>query len=285
MSTENALSTAVEPAATGDQHEDAAALDTTQQTEEAQAEPAKKDDEPAKKEKTPEERERIRAQRKIDRLVAQRSELRTRLEMLERQQPRQLTREPIGDDNSGTQSDNETLSLSRAELQKLIEKEARQLAPTIKQQEAEIEHRRAVVSQLAKDWGQEKFDTLASDLDDALDGLRDQSGQPKPAVDAIFESEDARALIEYLADPDHADEAEAIGRMRAVQAARAITKLELKLAEQKAKAKPQPSKAPAPIEPVRGGGTVNSLPSDSDSIDVWLKKERARLAAQRKGKA
>lgn len=236
-----------------------------------------------KKEPTPEQRELRRLQRNNARLLQQRAELRARLNTGGDAQ--QLTREPQRADNRATPSDNETLSLSRQELQAMIDKEARKLAPQIKQQEAEMEHRSAIVDRLAKDLGQEKFDALASDLDDAFGGLTDEANRPKPAVDAIFESEDTRSLIEYLADPDHADEAEAIGRMSAVQAGRAITKLEMKLAEKKAKDKPQPSKAAAPIEPVRGAGTVNGLPSDSDDVNTWIKKERARLEAKRKGAA
>lgn len=230
------------------------------------------------KQKTPEEREIARLRRANSRLLQQRAELRAR------NSDAPLTREPIARDNGAPQSDNETLSLSRQELNDLIDKEARKLAPQIKQQETEIEHRRAIVAGLAKEWGKEKFDALASELDDAFDGLVDDNGRPKPAADAIFESEDARALIEYLADPDHADEAEAIGRLSAVAAGRAITKLEAKLAADKAKDKPQPSKVAAPIEQVRGAGVVNSLPNDTDSVETWVKKERARLEAGRKGR-
>jgi len=220
-----------------------------------------------KKEKTPDERERVRLQRKIDRLLQQRGELRARLS------DKQLTREPEERDNDAPQSDTDTLSLSRQELQALIDKEARKLAPTIKQQEAEIEHRRAVVIGLAKDWGQEKFDAYASDLDDAFDGLADAKGRAKPATDAIFESDDPRALIEYLADPDHADEAEALGRMSAVQAGRAIAKLEATLATKKAKDKPQPSKAPAPIEEIRGQGRASKSPANMTDAEYakWRK--------------
>ncbi len=51
--------------------------------------------------------------------------------------------------------------------------------------------------------GRQKFDAYASDLDDAFGGLVGQDGKPKPATDAIFESEMPAALIEYLADPEN----------------------------------------------------------------------------------
>lgn len=228
-----------------------------------------------KKEKTPEERERIRLQRRIDRLLQQRGELRARLS------DPQLTRQPIERNNDAQQSDNETLSLSRQDLQELIDREARKLAPTIKQQEAVIERRAAIVQGLAKEWGKEKFDALASDLDDAFDGLTDRNGQPKPAADAIFESDNPRALIEYLADPDHADEADAISRMSAVQAGRAIAKLETKLTAEKAKAKPQPSKAAPPIEDIRGQGGANTKRL-ADLSDAEFEKRRRQQIANRR---
>jgi hypothetical protein len=257
-----------------------AAIDSEDGANTETGQPEKKEgegDQP-KKERTPEERERIRMQRKIDRLLQQRGELRAKLAG----GARELTREPIERDNGGQQGDNETLSLSRQELQKLIDQEARKLAPTIKQQEAEIEHRRAVVTQLAKELGKEKFDALASDLDDAFDGLVDSNGRPKPAADAIFESEDPRALIEYLADPDHADEAEAIERMNALQAGRAIAKLEATLASKKAEAKPQPSKAAAPIEPIQGHGGGASTKRLADMSDAEFDKRRRQQIANRR---
>lgn len=219
----------------------------------------------AKPEKTPEQREIDRMRRKIDRLVRQREELRARVP-----NPQDLRAPAIGDTNRQPQDDSEPVSLSRADLQRLVKEEAAKLAPTIKQQEAEIEHRQTVIQSLAKTWGQEKFDTLAADLDDSFGGLADASGRPKPATEAIFEADDPAALIEFLADPDNADRAEAIGRMNPLQAGRAIAKLETELAAKKAESKPQPSKAPRPVEALRGGGTSNTAPDPADT-KAWMK--------------
>lgn len=236
-----------------------------------QAEKAEAKEEPPKKEKTPEEREIARLRRRVGNLTRR----------LHQGQPQQLQAQPINATNQPQEADSEPLSLSRAELQRLIDQEARKLAPTIKQQEDAIEHRRAVVEKLSTELGSERFDALAAELDDAFDGLKDGQGRPKPAAEAIFEAEDPRALIEYLTDPDNAAEAAAISRMNALQAGRALAKLELKLGEQKAKAKPQPSKATAPIEPLRGaGGVRDDMPRDDDSIDEWVRKERKRMAAK-----
>lgn len=244
-----------------------------------EGEESDKPTDPPKKEESEAERETRRLRRKMDRLLQQRAELRA--ELRARSGSEELTPNAIERDNHDQQSDNETLSLSRKELTALIEQEAKKLAPQIKQRESEIERRGAIVGQLAKEWGQEKFDALASDLDDAFGGLTDANGRPKPAADAIFESDAPKALIEYLADPDHADEAEAIGRMSAVQAARAITRLELKLAAEQANAKPQPSKVPPPIEAIRGKGGVNTKRLADMSDDEFIKRRREQIARRR----
>ena len=88
---------------------------------------------------------------------------------------------------------------------------------------------------------------------------------PKPATDAIFEADDPKAVIEFLTDPDNADEAERIARLSPLQAGKAIAKLEVKLAEDKAKAKPKASNAPRPIEAVRGGGVPKGMPDPSNT--------------------
>ena len=225
----------------------------------------------AKPEKTPEQREIERMRRKIDRLVRQREELRARA-------PSDLHQQAIGATNEHQQDDSETVSLSRAELQRQIEAEARKLAPTLTEQRVAIEQRQKVVQGLAKTWGQERFDALAAELDDTFGGLADAKGQPKPATDAIFESESPAEVIEYLTNPDNADEAEALGRMSPIQAGRAIARIESKLQADKANAKPQPSKAAAPIEPVRGGGGVvhGSAPTDMKQYMAWAQKQYGR---------
>lgn len=184
---------------------------------------------------------------------------------------------PIDATNGAEQDDSDSLSLSRKELAALIEEEARKLAPVLKEQETVIEQRRRVAEGLAKSWGQDRFNSLASDLDAAFDGLTDPRGQPKPAADAIFEADDPKGVIEYLADPDNAAEAAAIARMSAVQAGRAIAKLENKLEAKKSTGKPQPSKAGAPIEMERGRGSVNSSPDPRDT-KAWIRWQNEQEA-------
>lgn len=208
-----------------------AATEETQK--EGESEPEKKPT------KTPEQRELEQARRRIDKLTK-------RLHERDAVENYRASKESV---HNGA-NDDEQVTLSRAELQEQIQQEARKLAPTMKQQQAVIEQRQAVVAALDKEFGTARFNEIAEDLDSALGGLSDRNGVPKPATDAIFEAENPKALVEYLADPDNEEEAEALGRMTATQAARAIVKLELKLA-----AKPQPSKATEPIAAVKAAAT------------------------------
>lgn len=177
---------------------------------------------------------------------------------------------PISDTNQSEQDDSEPLSLSRKELADLIQQEAKKLAPRINEQDSVMEQRRQVAESLAKGWGQERFDALASDLDAAFDGLTDSRGRPKAATDAIFEADDPKSVIEFLTDPDNAAEAALIARMSAVQAGKAIAKLEFKLSANKTSNKPQASKVTAPIESERGRGSINSAP-DPSNTKAWVK--------------
>jgi hypothetical protein len=218
----------------------------------------------AKPEKTPEQREIDRLRRRVDNLTRQKYELRANAPAPQQQHHQQ------------GQDDNEPVTLTRAELQRQIAEQAQRLAPSLSEQNAEIERRQGVVSSLAKDWGQEKFDTLSSELDEAFGGLSDRSGTPKPATEAIFYAENPKAVIEYLTDPDNADEADRISRMSAVQAGRAIGKLEDQLAAEKSQAKPKPSNAPKPLEPARSsGGVTNKDPSKMNDAEfaAWRRQQ------------
>ena len=270
MTLETALPGAAEQAAeaSGQQETAAPALDTSTETKaegEQQAE-----EKSAKAEKTPEQREIERLRRGIDRRTRQLAEARAQAA---------LPRERAQEYNQDTADDSQPLSITRAQLAEMVKAEAAKLAPTLREQADEVTRRQGVIQSLAKTWGQERFDELASDLDDAMGGLTDRSGKPKPAIEAVFESDSPQRLIEYLADPEHVDEADAISRMGAVQAGRAIARLEDRLSEEAKKAAPKASKAPAPLEPIRGQGGTSGAPDPSDT-KAWI---RWRNEQERKG--
>ena len=244
--------------AAGAQAQTAAAA-TEQPGEQHQSTEAKKDGEegeqkePPKKEKSPEQREIERLRRRVDNLTRQKYQLQG---APQQQQPTQRQTQ-AGDD--------EPVTLTKAQLERQIEERAAERAPSIAEQQAEVERRGGIVKSLAKQWGQEEFDAKASELDEVFDGLADRSGRPKPATDAIFDADDPKAVIEYLTDPDNAEEAERISRLPATAAGRAIAKLEAKLEAEKAKAKPKASNAARPIESVKGGGVPKGMPDPADT--------------------
>jgi hypothetical protein len=222
----------------------------------------------AKPEKTADQREIDRLRRGIDRRTRQLSDARAQLAHPRQPEPQHQHAD-----------DSEPLSLTRAEIKEMVTAEAQKLAPTLREEAAEVERRQGVVQSLAKAWGQERFDEVASDLDDVFGGLVDRSGRPKPAIEAVFESDSPAEVIEWLTDPDNVDEAERISRLSAAQAGRAIAKLEVTLAASKARTKPQPSKVPAPLEAVRGQGSVTGAP-DPSNTKAWI---QWRNEQERKG--
>lgn len=220
------------------------------------AEAPKEEEKPAK---TWEQKELEKARRRIDKLTKR---------LYERSDE---NARPAQKDYDAT-NDDEPITLTKAELQQRIQEEARRAAPTVAKQEALVEQRKAVIAALDKDFGTQKFNEIAADLDEALGGLADRNGHPKPVADAVFESDNPRQLIEYLADPDNEDEARAIGRMSATQAARAIVKIEAKLAD-----KPQPSKAAEPLSPVKASG-IGKKSLMALEGDDFAKRRREQIA-------
>ena len=233
-----------------------------------------KAEDPPKAEKTPEQREIDRLRRGIDRRARQLSDARAQLS---------LTQGQNRSDNQATADDSEHLSLTRAQIKEMITAEAARLAPTLREEAAETERRTSVVQTLATTWGQEKFDELSSELDEAFGGLTDRSGKAKPAIEAIFEADKPARVIEWLTDPDNADEAERISKLGAVQAGKAIERLETKLAAMPANKKPSNvSSAPKPLESIRGGGAAMTEPDESKMTDSqWHAFNEARKRNQR----
>ena len=277
MTTENALPQGDNAAAgannddhTGAEHENqpGAAGDAGNSTGAAEGE-ANGTSAEQQKEKTPEQRELARLRRRVDNLTRQKYQLQAAVTPAQQQQ------------QQADESDDEPVSMTRAEMKRHIAEQATQLAPALTQQQAVVDRRQGIVASLAKEWGAEKFDTLASDLDDVFGGLADRSGAPKPATDAIFESDNPKGLIEYLTDPDNADEAERIATMSPTQAGRAIARIEDKIAAAGKAGKPKPSNAAAPLEaPRNGAGKTSSMP-DPSNTKAYIALANAQEQAKR----
>ena len=89
---------------------------------------------------------------------------------------------------------------------------------------------------------------------------------------------DAGAELAYYLGKNPTKAAEIAG-LSPIKAARELTRIESELA---ARPKATPSKAPEPISPVgvRGKASSSSLPSDTDDIDTWMRKEQARTRSR-----
>lgn len=275
MSTENALPAADQATAgqtdqSPEQIAATAALTEKNRAIDAAEETDENDDPKPKAEKTPEQREIERLRRGIDRKTRQLAEARAASSVA-------VTREPKQEQNPRTGDDDTPVSLTRAQLAEMVKAEAAKLAPALREQASEAERRQGVVQGLAKTWGQERFDEIASDLDDVFGGLADRSGKPKPATEAVFEADEPAKVIEWLADPDNAEEAERISKMSLAQATKAITKLEAKLVG--VAPKPPQSKAAQPIEAIRGQGKSEKRLGDLSGKD--FAERRRRQIAQR----
>lgn len=211
------------------------------------------------------ERDVLRKQRAIDRRTAQRATLQEQL----RQQ--QLTApdasRTIGEGND----DDEPVQLSRKEIRELVNSEAQRIAPTLAGQQAEVARRDAVVQSLVQTWGQDRFEELSADLDDAFGGLVDEHQIAKPATEALFSAQNPAKLVEYLADPANSEEAARLATLSPVQAGMAIARLEAKLVATPAAntRAPVPSKRPAPPEPLRGQPSTNTGP-DPVNTKAWI---------------
>ena len=236
--------------------------DQSEEVTKPEGEEAKPADDQPKKEKTHEEREIARLRRRVDNLTRQKYELQAR-----------PLREPENQgDNRQQQADSDALSLSRAELRELVEKEARRLAPTISKQDAEIEHRSGSMKGLVKELGAERFQELTDDLAAVFDGGKQM---------AILEADNPRALLEYLTDPENADEADRIAGMSDSRAGRALFGIEAKLKAAADKAKPVPSKAGAPLEPLRSEAAAPNGMPDPKNVSAYIAWANKRDAAAR----
>lgn len=257
----------------------AEAAQTEAPATEGEAKPEEGEKKPEeKKERHPLELENRRLRRRLENQAAKIGSFEEQL------RARGLQPQPIDGTNGQPTNDSETLTLTRAELDRLSLERARQLAPELAAHQSITERRQGVFDRIETELGSDTFAELSRDLEDSLGGsLKDAKGHPKPIVDAIFDSDAPAMVLKYLADVDNAAEVASLSRMPPVQLGMAMAKLESKLAAKKAEEKPQPSKAAPVVEPIKGGGVPNNLPSDSDPIDVWLKKERAREAKLRQG--
>lgn len=208
------------------------------------------------------EKQLKRERNRIGKVVSQRE--RFRLELEQTRSPSQ--QRAIDATNQAGEADSEMLTLSHAELDRLIAERA----PEVSRQRAHQEKLRQAATVAAKTIGEERFIEMTNDLASVLDGKKQL---------VVLRADKPADVLEYLTDPDNLDEADELAQMDDFDFGRALTRIEAKLEAAK-KAKPQRSNAPAPIEPLKGQGALTkSLAELSDA--EFNKRRREQIAKRR----
>ena len=228
-------------------------------------EPEKVEEKP---QETPEQREK-RIVRGLERQRQRAANWRAKAEMFEQQilQRQNLTKPADSADYQGQDDDSQPLSLTKAELKKLIDDRANEIAPTIAKQRASDEQIRSAAQSLQK--------SLGDDFQEVTDELSEIFSRDKQL--ALLRAEKSDDIARYLADADNADEAQRLNDLDEFQFGLAVAKLQSKLAEKSAK--PKPSNAPPPIESLRGRGSTTKNPAnmtDKEFADWRRSQIRAR---------
>lgn len=173
-----------------------------------------------------------------------------------------LRSKPIDATNEASEGNSQRQSLTDADLDALLEQR--------EQQRRQADSQRELASKAAA-LRKELGDDFESTTEDLSLMLRDGKKQL-----AVLRSERPAELIRYLTDPDNAEEVERMARMDDFDYGRSLARIEARLEAKPTK--PQASKAPAPIEPVRGGGVVKeqAAPQSMEAYMAWANKQYSR---------
>ena len=122
------------------------------------------------------------------------------------------------------------------------------------------------------------------DLEDRIEAISEIS-MSESVLQAIAESEVGPDILSYFAD--NPKDCERIAALSPSSAVREVGKLEARFESKTDESKKEipkdvkevkkaASKAPTPINPGGGGSPSDDSPRDADTIDEWIRKERAR---------
>lgn len=203
------------------------------------------------------------AQRKIDKLTAQKYQVRAEKQLLERE-----------------------LAELRAKLNPEQTSE-----PTLKPEDIDRLAEEKAAKRIAAQQFNEKCNSLVEhgrkefkdDFEQAIKtlgmmGALFEGNEPTEFAQLVTECDAPHKVLHYLGT--NPEEAERILALPSRSQARAIGLLEARLAQ---KPEPSVSKAPEPIKPVGSRSSSSALPSDEDDMATWIKKEEARMRKQRTG--
>lgn len=210
---------------------------------------------------TPEQREQRKAQRRIERLAAQRTEARTEVQMLRAQladlQARQQPQDAGNDrqpPKTNTADDIEARATERAQEMRERERVAEKLSKVME-----------------KGRKLEGFGAAVDALHEEVP-ITDRNGRPTAFFAAVLDSDDPAALAHYLGN--NPDEAAEYRGLSPAQIGRRLAKLEDRL---KRDAKQQTSKAPTPMRPVNSQASIQ--PDESKMTDAEWRAHRLKQRA------
>jgi len=119
-----------------------------------------------------------------------------------------------------------------------------------------------------------------------MDRLKLDIPLPRPAIDAIIDSEVGPQLLEYLSDDAHADFAQRLATLHPLDVVREMARLEVRLeAAHRGPASTSPiaSAAKPPIKPLGSAPLVpDDEGSDDEPLEAHIKRENARDARRRR---
>lgn len=218
-------------------------------------------------EKLTEEQKTIRKlQRRIDRLTAGKGAAQREAELLrvELERRGQAAQPPAQDD------DGQKKAVDPQDIDRLATERAQQLH----RQQTVASRANAVIESGQKLPG---FDQAVNTVAEEVP-FTDRKGMPTPFIEAVLDTDEPAKLLHYLGN--NPDEAAKFANLTPAQIGRQLAKLEERMARESAKTT---SSAPAPLRPVQSRSTPDNEPQDSDSMDVWARKDRARtIALQRR---
>lgn len=248
----------------------------TDSAEQATSASAPQETETSTTEEQPEKRRSGSFERKLKRLYREIGEHKARADLLDRQNAelRQQSKPPADPTEPKLESFTDLEEYAKAKADHAVKKASQQA-----EQERQTKAQREFVENLTASWDDkvEKFVDENPDFESLVGELK-----PVNALTiAIMDEDNGPQVALHLAK--NPKEAHALAAMPPLKQAKEVAKLAARLAAEPAKPK-TPSKAPAPITPVGGkSGGANALPQDSDDINTWMQKERAREKALRSG--
>jgi len=212
-------------------------------------------------------------QKRINKLTREKRELESRIHAIE-QDRNQPKADPVEAPNRDSFDSYEDFLEAKAEY--IAEKKVSERLEKAQAKQREDSHR-TEQTKLLDGWEDKKDDAREryNDFDDLVEGS-DVPVTPSMSQ-ALLESDIGADIAYYLANNE--DEAIKITKFSPSRQLVEIGKLEVKVqASLDAPKKKAPSKAPDAIKPTKKKAPTGSdLPSDSDSMDDWARKERERI--------